>query len=189
MICYVCNNDQLMDDVMTKIYPKELSLTSDDAVLHTHYLDYLEIRDGKIHSKLFDKRDAFSFSIVNYPDLSGNIPAKQSYGVFASQLIRYGRCCMHVEDFISRTKRLISKLTSQGFKTRRLRQTFDKFASRNYELLFKYNHSTLLLVVANTSVVCCLMIFCRNEYFNGIRLTGRITVTGSVFAFCLHRLN
>ena len=67
------NNDQLMDDVMTKIYPKELSLTSDDAVLHTHYLDLdLEICDGKIHSKLFDKRDAFSFSIVNYPDLSGN---------------------------------------------------------------------------------------------------------------------
>ena len=33
------NNDQLMDDVMTNIYPKELSLTSDDAVLQSHYLD------------------------------------------------------------------------------------------------------------------------------------------------------
>ena len=32
---------------------------------------------------------------------------------------------------------------------------------------------TLLLVVANTSVVYCLMIFCRILYFNGIRLTGR----------------
>ena len=47
---------------------------------------------------------------------------------------------------------------------------------------------TLLLVVANTSVVYCLMIFCRILYFNGIRLTGRITVTGSVFAFRLHCL-
>ena len=56
-----------MDDVMTEIYPEELSLTSDDAVLHTHIFDLdLEIRDGKIHT-------AFSFSIVNYPDLSGNI--------------------------------------------------------------------------------------------------------------------
>ena len=148
-----------MDDVMTKIYPKELSLTSDDAVLHTHYLDLdLEICDGKIYSKQFDKRDAFSFSIVNYPDLSGNIPAKQSYGVFASQLIRYGRCCMHVEDFISRTKRLISKLTSQGFKTRRLRQTFDKFASKKNATMSFYSNTiiqlmTLLLVVANTVVV------------------------------------
>ena len=145
------NNDQSMDDVMTEIYPEELSLTSDDAVLHTHYLDLdLEIRDGKIHTKLFDKRDAFSFSIVNYPDLSGNIPAKQSYGVFASQLIRYGRCCMHVEDFIDRTKCLISKLTSQGFKISLLRRTFDKFASRNYELLFKYNHS-----IDDITSCCC----------------------------------
>ena len=73
------NNDQFMDEVMTKIYPKELKLTSDDAVLQSHYLDLdLEIRNGQIHSKLFDKRDAFGFSIVNYPDLSGNIPNKQS---------------------------------------------------------------------------------------------------------------
>ena len=41
---------------------------------------------------------------------------------------------MHVEDFISRTKSLINKLTSQGFEIRKLRRTFEKF----YELLFKY---------------------------------------------------
>ena len=33
------NNDQLMDDIKSEIYPEELSLTSDDAVLQTHYLD------------------------------------------------------------------------------------------------------------------------------------------------------
>ena len=105
------NNDQFMDEVMTEIYPEELKLTSDDAVLQSHYLDLdLEIRNGQIHSKLFDKRDAFGFSIVNYPDLSGNIPNKQSYGVFVSQLIRYSRCCMSVADFISRTKILVKKL-------------------------------------------------------------------------------
>lgn len=61
----------------------ELSLTSDGAIYRAPYLDLdLEIRDGKIHTKLYDKRDAFGFEIVNYPDLSGNIPEKQSYGVF-----------------------------------------------------------------------------------------------------------
>ena len=44
-----------MDNVTSEIYPEELSLTSDDAVLQTHYLDLnLEIRNNKIHSKLFD---------------------------------------------------------------------------------------------------------------------------------------
>jgi hypothetical protein len=100
-----------MDEVVKEIYPEELKLTSDDAVLQSHYLDLdLEIRNGHIHSKMFDKLDAFGFSIVNYPDLSGNIPYKQSYGVFVSQLIRYCRCCMSVADFISRTKILVKKL-------------------------------------------------------------------------------
>ena len=136
------NNHQLMDDVMTDIYPKELSLTSDNAVLQCHYLDLdLEIRNNKIHSNLFDKRDAFGFKIINFPDLSGNIPCKQSYGVFASQLIRYARGCMSVSDFIYRSKILVNKLKRQGFKRNRLKRVFEKFAIDNYELLFKYNPS------------------------------------------------
>ena len=136
------NNDQLMDTIMTEIYPKELELLSDEAIDKCHYLDLdLEIRDGKIHSKLFDKRDAFGFSIVNYPDLSGNIPAKLSYGVFVSQLIRYGRCCMDVNDFIDRTKTLVCKLRKQNFVLFHLRRVFEKFATSNYELLFKYNQT------------------------------------------------
>ena len=134
------NNDQLMDKTMSEIYPKELSLTSDDAILNTHYLDLdLDIRNGKMHSKLFDKRDAFRFPIVNFPDLSGNIPAKQSYGVFVSQLIRYARCCMNESDFVSRTKILVDKLVKQGFKPHILKQVFEKFTMKHFKLLFKYN--------------------------------------------------
>ena len=142
------NNDQFMDSVMKEIYPKELSLTSDNAVLKAHYLNLdLYIFHDKIEYKLFDKRDAFGFSIVNFPDLSGNIPNKQSYGVFVSQLIRYARCCQHLKDFVDRTKLLIDKLTNQGFKRHLLKNTFKKFSIEHYELLFKYN-------VPSTSIFC-----------------------------------
>ena len=80
----------MMDDVITEIYPPELSLTSDEATVQANYLDLsIEIKNGKIHTSLFDKRDTFGFAIVNFPDLSGKISQKQSYGVFVSQLIRY----------------------------------------------------------------------------------------------------
>jgi hypothetical protein len=142
------NNDQFMDSVMKEIYPKELSLTSDNAVLKAHYLDLdLDIVHDKIEYKLFDKRDAFGFSIVNFPDLSGNIPNKQSYGVFVSQLIRYARCCQHLKDFVDRTKLLIEKLTNQGFKRHLLKNTFKKFSIEHYELLFKYS-------VSSTTIFC-----------------------------------
>ena len=133
------NNDQLMDEVMKDIYPQELSLTSDDAILKSDYLDLsIEIRNGKIHTSLFDKRDAFGFTIVNFPDLSGNIPKKQSYGVFTSQLIRYARCCQDLEDFRKRTRKLVDRLVSQHFSIFQLARTFEKFSESNYELLFKY---------------------------------------------------
>ena len=136
------NNDGRMEDVMTEIYPNELALTSDDAVLQSNYLDLdIEIRDDKFHTKLFDKRDAFSFQIVNFPDLSGNIPHKHSYGVFVSQLIRYARCCDELADFTTRSQTLIEKLTKQNFVLSQLRRVFEKFAATHYELLFKYNVS------------------------------------------------
>ena len=133
------NNDQEMDKVTADIYPEELSLTSDNATLQSNYLDLdLEIRDGNIHTSLFDKRDAFDFKIVNFPDLSGNIPSKQSYGVFVSQLIRYARCCQDFTDFQQRTWTLTNRLVRQHFSKAQLKRTFMKFAESHYELLFKY---------------------------------------------------
>ena len=35
----------------------------------------------------------FGFYIVNFPFMSSNIPSAPAYGVYASQLIRYARCC------------------------------------------------------------------------------------------------
>ena len=134
------NNDQTMDHVMTEIYPKELSLTSDDAILVTNYLDLrIEIKNGRIHTSLFDKRDAFGFQVVNFPDLTGNIPMKQSYGVFVSQLIRYARCCQDFADFRTRTLILAKRLVKQHFNVNLLRRTFQKFAESYYELLVKYS--------------------------------------------------
>jgi hypothetical protein len=133
------NNDELMDTYMTEIYPPELSLTTDNAVVQSDYLDLsLEIKNGKIHTSLFDKRDTFGFTIVNFPDLSGNIPARSSYGVFTSQLIRYARCCEELSDFKQRTSILIDRLVNQHFAINRLKTTFGEFAETHDELLFKY---------------------------------------------------
>ena len=140
------NNDERMEDFMTEIYPKELALTSDGATLRSHYLDLdIEINNDKFHTRLFDKRDAFNFQIVNFPDLSGNIPSKHSYSVFVSQLIRYARCCDELADFTDRSKALIAKLTKQNFTLSRLRRVFERFAVSHYELLFKYNQPSSII--------------------------------------------
>jgi len=91
----VVNNDNKMEKYKKLIYPPELLLTSDNKNdQEVNYLDLtLSIQNNSINYKIFDKRDAFQFPIVNYPNPSGNIPKSHSYSIFISQLIRIARGC------------------------------------------------------------------------------------------------
>jgi hypothetical protein len=150
-----------MEDFMTEIYPKELALTSDGATLRSHYLDLdIEINNDKFYTRLFDKRDAFHFQIVNFPDLSRNIPSRHSYSIFVLQLIRYARCCDELADFTDRPKALIAKLTKQNFTLSRLRRVFERFAVSHYELfsnIINYHRSFATFVVKQVAFVFMLV--------------------------------
>ena len=87
---------------------------------------------------LYDKRNDFGFSIVNFPWLSGDVPRLPSYGVFISQLIRFARCCTSVSDFNSKYLQITSKLLTQGYRYRKLRKTFGKLFRSYSELLSKF---------------------------------------------------
>ena len=84
-------------------------------------------RSNNITTKLYDKRDAFGFHIVNFPFMSSNIPSAPAYGVYASQPVRCARCCSSYSDFLIRHRALVKRLLSQGYKVNRLPNTFKKF--------------------------------------------------------------
>ena len=97
---------------MGRIYPQELKLNqenqNDDKAT---FLDLEEqIKDACIEVKTYDKRDAFKLEIINYPELSGNIPTKPAYGVLTSQVIHYARICSKKSDLLERVKSLTKKL-------------------------------------------------------------------------------
>ena len=64
---------------------------------------FTRAKTNNITTKLYDKRDAFGFYIVNFPFMSSNIPSAPAYRVYASQLIRYGHCCSNLSDFYHAT--------------------------------------------------------------------------------------
>ena len=97
---------------MSDIYPKELTISeTTESTSIASYLDLLFIRDknNNITTKLYDKRDAFGFQIVNFPFMSSNIPSAPEYGVYASQLIRYARCCSNYSDFLLCHRALVTR--------------------------------------------------------------------------------
>jgi len=82
------------------------------------------------------------FHIVNFPNLSSNIPLSPAYGVYISQLVRMARICDNSQKLNRRNKLLTHRLLQQGFEYHRLRRTWKKFCSR-YPRLFKKFHSSI----------------------------------------------
>ena len=49
------------------------------------FLDlHLSISNGFVLSKIYDKRDAFDFDIVNFPFLDGDVPRRPSMRIYLS---------------------------------------------------------------------------------------------------------
>ena len=78
------NNDQF-NSYVDSIYPSELEIKdTTESSTSASYLDVLLNidADGKLTTQLYDKRDDFSFTIVNFPYICSNIPLSPAYGVY-----------------------------------------------------------------------------------------------------------
>ena len=96
------------------------------------------VEGDQFRTKTYDKRENYKFEIVNYPDLSGNIPHGAAYGVYTSQVIRYARVCNKADDFKERIKLLTSKLIKKGFTINRLKNTMKKCLGKHSWIAKKY---------------------------------------------------
>jgi len=139
------NNDGILVKEKDKIYPKEMILNEENADdQRGTFLDIeAEVIDKKFQTKTYDKRDDYSFEIVNYPDLSGNIPRGAAYGVYTSQIIRYARVCSEKEDFMVRLKILTGKLIKKGFQKTTLRKTLLKCIRYYPWIMEKYSRISI----------------------------------------------
>ena len=92
------NNKRFKEFISSDILPQRTHNFTESASIAS-YLGLLFIRDKSknITIKLYD---AFGFHIVKFPFMSSNIPSAPGYGVYASQLIHYARCCSNYSDFL-----------------------------------------------------------------------------------------
>ena len=106
------------DQMVDRIYPTELQLNrANSSDTEAPFLELnLCISNGTVSTKIYDKRDDFDFDIVNFPFLDGDVPRRNSYGVYISQLIRFARASSNLNDFNYRNKALTVKLHRQGYR-------------------------------------------------------------------------
>ena len=134
------NDNGLLGTLLSTIYPPEMVINCTNiSPRKCHYLDLcISIYKGKFSVSLYDKRKDFSFDVISYPFLDGNIPTALSYGVFTSQLVRFVNINSSFKGFIRDVVGLVRKLVSQGFDLAALRKKFVTFYDRKLDLWSKY---------------------------------------------------
>ena len=133
--CIVFNDEDFFSRNWNNIYPNEMVLkeTSIDSICN--YLDLTIWSENNVfHYKSYDKCLDFNFDIINYPNLAGNVPNCQSYGVFTSQVIRFCEVNGKFEGFEEDIERLAGNLTRQGFAIGILNSKFLDFCVTNIKM-------------------------------------------------------
>ena len=77
---------------------------------------------------IYDKRENFTFRIVNFPHMDSNIPSNPAYGVYISQLVTSWIDC-------GRSLRL----RQQGFVTNLPQKSLNKFFTQHVFIVTKYD--------------------------------------------------
>ena len=135
------SNDYILDHAV-EIYGHSVLLNKENTgLLNANVLDLtitLDQNSRLCSTKLFDKRRAFNFTIVNYPDLTGNISSKLSHGIINSQLIRFYKCCSESVDFIHNCNLFFVCLLEKGFKQYSIEDRFKSFL-KSHKPHMKYN--------------------------------------------------
>ena len=131
----------ILDSVIIYISSIQISLkyikdTADTQRSASYHGIYIEIDNGwRLKTKLYDKRDYFTFPIVNFPFISSNIPASLVYST------RYSRNCVQYSDFQDRTQLLTQEKLKQGYVAPRLKSSLQKFYSSHHNLVDHYKIS------------------------------------------------
>ena len=126
------NDGNLFQTVYKDIYPNELELKLEHSGNHASFLNLdISIKDGIFIYKLFDKRDAFPFSIVRMPHMDSNIPESIFYSAFVGEFLRIARSTLLFDDMKNSANNLIQRMRAQGAKANQLERSLRKIITRH----------------------------------------------------------
>ena len=141
-LCAV-NDDFEFRKNFKNIYPSELELKEENiSPSEATFLDLsINIVDAKFNTCLFDKRDAFPFSIVRMPYLCSNMPSKIFYASVSSEILRLARTNSNRNNFLNTVKVLLDRMRKQGCKMNQLKKMLNKMFGRHATDFHKFAHT------------------------------------------------
>lgn len=146
------NDDGEFARSFREIYPPELQLNKEnEGTDKASFLDLdNKLEDQKFVTSLYDKRNAFPFSIVRMPFLSSNIPSNMFYFSFGAEILRIARVSSSRDKFVRTAITLVHRIIAQGGKPNRMKRVLGKiFASHSDSFTHLFNEATMLFTILN----------------------------------------
>ena len=135
------NDDGEFAKSFGEIYPPEMEVKQENHVnTEASYLELgLHIDNRIITSKLYDKRDAFNFSVVRLPYKCSNIPCKMFYATIGAEVLRIGKATSKYDFFLQSVHTLLSRMKKQGADGFGIKKVLRKMIGRHQEHFFKFS--------------------------------------------------
>ena len=132
----------------SEIYPSELELKKENVVnTETNFLELnIQLENRLFNTKLYDKRDAFGFSISRLPYKESNIPQQMFYASASAETLRICRATSNLDDATVSAKALISRMIKQGATEQVLRRYISKSLNKHRVTLLKFDTATVSFV-------------------------------------------
>ena len=141
------NDGNLFERMYRDIYPEELELKMEHSGNHATFLNLdITIVNRQFVYKLYDKRDAFPFSIVRMPHLDSNIPETIFYSALVGEFLRIARSTLLVSDFIVKASALCQRMLKQGADQNRIKHNLRKIISRHAAEFSRFRLPTDVLI-------------------------------------------
>ena len=126
--------------VFKDIYPDELELKVEHEGISASFLNLdIRIEEGQFVYKLYDKRDAFPFTIVRMPYLCSNIPKKIFYSALMGEFLRIACATLYLSDFKPKAKDLVKRIINQGGDQQCVKKILLKIIRRHHNSFSKFN--------------------------------------------------
>lgn len=111
----VLNDGDEFGKFFLKIYTEELELKAEHQGNHACFLKlHTSVNNNIFVYRLFDKRDTFSFTIVQMPHTDSNIPQNILYSTIMEKTLKTSRLTLFLGDFFPKSKELINHMESDG---------------------------------------------------------------------------
>lgn len=122
------------------IYPPELVLKKEN--ISNDKATFLDLEIHVVNNeylyKLYDKRNAFPFSIVRFPYRCSNMPSKMFYSTISAEILRICRASVQYDNFVTAADPFLKRMTRQGARLEGVRQSLKKLVGRHFNAFHKY---------------------------------------------------